>query len=61
MTDGLQPPIPGKAASLQATDVAQLLFSVSSETLRCVWGEDPLGLQLRDFSQEREQIYLWFC
>lgn len=29
-------------------------------TLRCVWGEDTLGLQLRDFSQEREQIYLWF-
>lgn len=32
----------------------------SSGTQVCL-GEDPLGLQLRDFSQQREQVYLWFC
>lgn len=60
MMDGLQPPIPGKVAFLQATDLVQLLFFSDLVTLRCVWGEDPLGLQLREISQEREQICLWF-
>lgn len=56
--DGRRPPTHGKGASLQATDPPQRLLSV---TQRCVWGEDPLDLQLRDFSQEWEHIYLWFC
>lgn len=38
MMDGLQPPIPGKVASLQATDLVQLLFVSDLVTLRCVWG-----------------------
>lgn len=52
MMDGLQPLIPGKVASLQATDPAQLFFIRALVTLRCVWEKDPLGLQCRDFNRK---------